>query len=187
MSENGLASADGVLLATAPLSEPPAGAGDPVTPGIEALGAEPAGACPAGEEPPVPADDPAQLPDGVGLPDCDGAAVPGLGCVSEGAGEPDGRAGRDGEAVPGEVWVPEEVGSGEGAGSVPPGSEGDGAGEACVGVAEAVNDGSGVGLAEMVTEGSGVGIGTTGASDGGTDGEGWSEGRGSLDLRSPLL
>lgn len=130
MSLNGLASAEGLPVFGA---EPPAaGAGEPV-PGTAPAGAWPAGVCPA-EEPPLPVDGPVQLPDcdgasdgdAVDVPDGAGVPVDGVpedgvpeGCVPAGAsGESDGLDGREGAAVSEEVPVSEEVGSGDGAGSV---------------------------------------------------------------------
>ena len=102
---NGLASADGVTPDAALWELPAAGTAGSAVPATEP-GTWLAGACPAGEEPPVPADDPDHPPDGDGVPE---------GCSSEGAGasgKADGLAGREGDAVS------EDVGAGDGAGSV---------------------------------------------------------------------
>ena len=108
ISLNGLASAEDASPAG---EEPPAaGARDPV-PGTGPAGACPPGACPTvgcqTDEPPLPVDDPVQLPDCDGAPD--GVCVP-AGAVSSEEG--DGAAGLAGSAVPG------EAGAGDGAGSV---------------------------------------------------------------------
>lgn len=171
--EKGVASAAGVLVSAVPSADPPAaGAWDPVTPGAVLPAAAP-GPVPAGVLP-VPAEGPDQPPVPAAVPD--GAAVPG----EEGAAGEDGAAGLA-DRVGAGAELPDELGDGagdDGAEVVGTGTDGtgtDGTGEVGTGTDGTGTEGTGtagVGLEEMVTEGSGVGIGTTGASDGGTDGAG---------------